>query len=86
MMKKYWGKRDWSESLYLTYIFEDDAQCVGKDGTYIFDPELSKRSFSCGMKFDWKRAMGFNDINGFEDTNEFITYSETFNIYQDGKI
>lgn len=38
------------------------------------------------MRFDWDKIMGFRDYNVFEDTNEFITYSEIFNVYQDGKI
>lgn len=86
MMKKYWGKKDWSESLYLSYIFDDDQQYIDKDGLYFLDLDNSKREFSHGMKFDWKHTMGFDDLNKFEDTNDFITYSETFNIYQDGKI
>ena len=79
MMKKYWGKKDWSESLYLNHVYEED-----EDGYVHDEPFMS--IFDLGMKFDWLKIIGFNDHNNFEDTNDFITYSETFNIYQAGKI
>jgi hypothetical protein len=86
MMKKYWGKKDWSESLYLSYIFDEEDQRFDEDGMYFLDFDKAEQNFIHGMKFDWKHSMGFEDLNKFEDTNDFITYSETFNIYQDGKI
>ena len=81
-MKKYWGKREWSETLYLSEVFEPDA--FDKDGN--LDESKAWNEYYIGMKFDWHKIMGFNDTNTFEDTNDFITYSETFNVYQAGKI
>jgi hypothetical protein len=83
MMKKYWGKKEWSESLYLADIFDEDSydKKTGK-----LDETKKKTEFVMGFPFDWLHVYGFDDTNRFEDTNDFITYSETFNIYQDGKI
>ena len=79
-MKKYWGKREWSESLYYVNItremFDDDDEYE----------RFGFSGYEAGEKFDWRHIMGFDDKNTFEDTNDFITYSEIFNIYQFGKI
>ena len=72
-MKKYWGKKDWSESLYLAEFYDDKGK-------------IEKTEYCVGFPFNWDSYLGFKDKNTFEDTNEFITYSESFNIYQIGKI
>ncbi len=79
MMKKYWGKKDWSESLYINYVYEED-----EDGYIMEEPMMSV--FDLGMKFDWMKILGFNDHNNFEDMNSFITFSEDFEAYRNGKI
>lgn len=76
MMKKYWGKKEWSESLYLSPDFENERWFLD-DSPY---------KYSHGQKFDFEKFMGFKDRNRFEDTNEFTVNSETFNCYQFGKI
>lgn len=82
MMKKYFGKKEWSETLYLSDVFDEGT--IKKNGE--IDEEKVKHEYYIGMRFDWDKIMGFRDYNVFEDTNEFITYSEIFNVYQDGKI
>lgn len=83
MMKKYWGKKEWSESLYLADVY-DEFSFNEKTGKI---DESKKRSQYClGFPFDWTHIYGFSDTNRFEDMNEFITYSEKFNIFQFGKI
>jgi hypothetical protein len=79
MMKKYWGKKEWSESLYLNDVYEED-----EDGYVEDEPAFSV--FDLGMMFDWLKVIGFNDRNTFEDTNDFITYSEDFEAFRNGKI
>ena len=39
MMKKYWGKKDWSESLYLNHVYEEDEDGYVHDEPFmsIFD-------------------------------------------------
>ena len=74
-MKKYSGKKDYSESLYHA-----------EASTY---PGLPKEFYYEGyvigpIPFDLD--FGFNDVNDFKDMNDFITYSEIFNIYQFSKI
>lgn len=79
MMKKYWGKSEWSESLYLCNVIEvDDPLDI--------DWHDVEQKYILGMRFDWKKIMGFVDRNKFEDTNSFITYPESFNVYQMDKI
>ena len=75
-MKKYWGKKEWSETLYLS------EELVEYNGEY----ERSGIDEYCLEPVDFLYGFGFNDRNLFEDTNSFITYSEIFNIYQLGKI
>lgn len=84
MMKKYFGKKEWSETLYLSDVFDEST--IKKNGEIEIDEEKVKHEYCIGMRFDWDKIMGFRDYNVFEDTNEFITYSEIFNVYQDGKI
>lgn len=79
-MKKYWGKKSWNESLYYVKFTRE---------MFDSDEEFERLGFSgydYGGKFNWDHIIGFNDKNTFEDTNDFITYSEIFNIYQFGKI
>ena len=74
-MKKYEGKKDYSESLYYVQA-----------STY---PGLPKGFYYEGYQigpipFDYE--FGFNDVNDFKDMNDFTQYSEIFNIYQFSKI
>lgn len=87
MMKKYWGKKDWSETLYLCYVFdEDDDQYFDSNGVFVTNLEDGKREFSLPLSYGITRFNEFRDINSFEDVNGFLTFSEGFNVYQDGKI
>ena len=79
-MKKYFGKREWCETLYYTLIDEDMFDSHEDYLQYGFE------GYELGWKFDWKHILGFQDRNEFHDTNDFITYTETFNVYQKGKI
>lgn len=86
-MKKFWGKKYWSESLYLNEVLENFTYT--KDGGIEVDEEDIRKMFLIGPKLNTEYVgllTGFNDKNTFEDMNSFITYSETFNVYQDGKI
>ena len=79
-MKKFHGKREWSESLYYDRVTEEDIaefEWIGMDPRDGY--------FTPGW-FDWEHFFGFKDRNTFDDTNSFLTYSEIFNIYQHGKI
>ena len=79
-MKKYCGKKGWSESLYYVNVTRE---------MFDSDKEFERFGFSgyeMGEMFDWRHIIGFVDKNAFKDTNDFITYSEIFNIYQFGKI
>jgi hypothetical protein len=80
-MKKYYGKKEWSESLYLADIYEG-----GWDGSGEINDKDFIHRYLLGLKFDWRHIIGFPDTNQFEDTNSFITYPEGFNIYQSDKI
>ena len=79
-MKKYFGKKDWSESLYyigdIEYFDEQTEECG------VFE----MNAFQYGLGFDWFRFVGFDDKNLFNDTNTFITMQEKVNAYQYGKI
>lgn len=82
MMKKYWGKKEWSESLYLSNVYPEDAI----DSDWNIDESKAETRFCLGFPFDWEKIHGFDDGNWFEDTNDFIKYSEYFNIFQYRKI
>ena len=75
-MKKYYGKKDWSETPYYAedYDFETD-NILDSGGFFLPWPEFSDSD-----------DFGFRDANIFEDKNNFNTYSELFNVYQLGKI
>lgn len=79
-MKKYRGKKDWSESLYFSKLTQEDI-----DKLELID-ETPYEGFVAPGFFDEEHYMGFIDHNVFEDMNVFITYSEIFNIFQSGKI
>lgn len=84
-MKKYWGKKEWSESIYLWEEYNED--CFDEHGNFVPDPNRTIMSeYHIGMPFNWNCAWGFEDTNAFEDMNAFITYSEKFNVYQASKI
>ena len=72
-MKKYHGKKDWTESLY--YAID-------------YDLETGTELESGGFYLSWINVEdgSFLDTNFFDDTNDFITYSEVFNVFQLGKI
>lgn len=81
-MKKYWGKGEWSESIYLYDVYDQNS--IDKNGDPI--EGMERTQFFLGFKFDFEHTLGFPDNNAFEDMNMFITYSEEFNVYQKGKI
>lgn len=80
-MKKFFGKRDWSESLYYDVVTKEDLEFMPgwtEDDIY--------EGYSAPGFFDWEHYFGFRDKNVFHDTNDFITFSENFNVFQQGKI
>ena len=81
-MKKYYGKKDWSESLYLVALcpelFSSHEEYLASGlGRYVYGTDFRSFPNSNG---------DFIDTNDFVDQNMFITYAEVFNIYQEGKI
>ena len=75
-MKKYSGKKEWTETPYYAEEYDYDTfQYTGEGGFFLPWPEFSDTD-----------DFGFRDINFFDDQNDFITYTEIFNIYQNGKI
>ena len=78
--EKYSGKKEWCDTLYYSKLTDEEIIDFGLKGV------KSKDGYECPGIFDIEYYFGFMDKNDFRDTNDFITYSEIFNIYQFGKI
>ena len=76
-MKKYHGKKEWTETLYYTVDYDYETGIEKETGGFILPwPEF----------FEDYGKNSFFDTTYFDDKNDFITYSEVFNVYQLGKI
>jgi len=75
-MKKYWGKKEWDDTLYLDFNIEDDD--IFDYDNFILTWGLSKPEDIFGR--------GVIDKNNFNDMNDFYETTENFNFYQSYKI
>ncbi len=77
-MKKYFGKKMYPDTIYFMEVLpreEEDKE----------EPEYFVKPFLGSTVMNDRNAFYEGD-NDFEDMNDFITYSEIFNIYQMGKV
>lgn len=88
-MKKYYGERHWSETLYFWTMDEEDVQWIketnnvptdkiikaGDSEFFLINPPFHDSDKNSNVFFD---AWNY----GFDDTNIFITDTEEFNWYK----
>jgi hypothetical protein len=79
-MKKYLGKEMWDDTLYFAEVIPPGQEGEDEPETYI------EAFLGYDHPKDRNQAYKLLEDNTFEDTNDFITYQEIFNIFQEGKI
>ena len=89
--KKYYGGKDWSETLYFYSLDEGDIEWKkennedigyikpGDTEFYLLSPPFGNNDFNSCISFD---AI----LHGWEDMNLFITDTEVFNWYKNHRI
>jgi hypothetical protein len=79
--KKYYGGKDWSETLYFYRVDEYDINWeINKNGDtefYLLSPNF---------RFNDSNSFYDSNLYGFDDTNLFITDTEVFNWYKNNRI
>ena len=75
-MKKYWGKKEWDDTLYQDFNIEDDD---------FFDYDNFILTWGL-LKPEDIFGRGVIDKNNFNDMNDFYETTENFNFYQSYKI
>ena len=76
-MKKFFGKKEFSETLYYYYSSEIKG----------LPDEFYREGYETGIVPQSEYENEFDDSkNEFIDTNLFIRYTENFNVFQSGKI
>lgn len=78
MMKKYFGKEMWVDTIYFAEVLPPGEENEEYSETFIIPV--------CGYETPKDMNIFPGDKNNFEDTNDFITFTEIFNIFQTGKI